>query len=252
MHRANPSTVVAGTPAAVYYPSGDGKPMAETSIHVLVMLELIGSLRRYLRRRSDVYVIGNIFLYYEEGHPESRRSPDVMIIKGVDADNERRSFKTWEERAMPCVIVEVTSRETAEEDQGPKRELYERLGVREYFLFDPLHEYLEQPLMAYRLIGDEYEPLPPAEDGGILSAELGLRLVPEGEYLSLIEFRTGERLPRMSELNEILLAVQHKASQAEQRANQAEQRAAELAEELARLRAALPPDQRGTAPPQGG
>src|SRR6185437_15705589 len=101
--------------------------------------------------------------------------------------------------AVPCVVIEITSRQTAEEDQGPKRELYERLGVREYFLFDPLHEYLEQPLMGYRLIGDLYEPLPPAQDGGLLSAELGLRLVPENTNLALFRFRTGERLPFLPE-----------------------------------------------------
>jgi Uma2 family endonuclease len=243
--------------AIVVYPDGDGKPMAETPIHVLVMLALIGTLRQYFLRRSDVYVIGNIFLYYEEGHPEARRSPDVMVVKGVDSNKDRRSFKTWEERAVPCVIIEITSRETAEEDQGPKRELYERLGVREYFLFDPLHEYLERPLIGYRLIGDEYEPLPPAQDGGILSAELGLRLVPEETNLALFHFRTGERLPFLPEAYQLLEEVRQHARQTEERSRQVEdelqkerQRTQQLAEELARLRALLPLDQKGNGSPQ--
>ncbi len=257
MNDRNVATAVVVPPADVIYPDGDGKPMAETGIHVLVMVALIGTLREYFRHRSDVYTIGNIFLYYEEGQPKSRRSPDVMVVKGVDASYHRRSFKTWVERAVPSVVIEITSDETADEDMGPKRELYERLGVREYFLFDPLHDYLERPLMAYRLIGNQYEPLPPAEDGGVLSAELGLRLVPEGENLTLIDFRTGERLPSLPELNQTLRDVreqagqaeqragqaEQRAGQAEQRAGQAEQRAAQLAEELARLRALLPPDQ---------
>jgi len=141
MSGANPSIIVSGTRAEIHYPDGDGKPMAETGIHVLIMVALIGTLREYLRHRREVYVIGNIFLYYEEGHPESRRSPDVMVVKGVDGTYQRRSFKTWEERAVPSFILEITSDETAEEDLGPKRELYERLGVREYFLFDPLHDF---------------------------------------------------------------------------------------------------------------
>jgi Uma2 family endonuclease len=229
----------------------------ETPIHVLVMVALISALRHYFRQRSDIYVIGNIFLYYEEGHPESRRSPDLMIVKGVDAAKYRRSFKTWEERAVPSFVLEITSRETAEEDQGPKRELYERLGVREYFLFDPLHDYLERPLIAYRLIGDQYEPLPAADDGGVLSAELGLRLVPEGENLALIEFRTGERLPYLPELSQTLQETQEKASQTEQRARQVEnelreerQRVQQMAEELARLRALLPPVASAAGSPQ--
>jgi Uma2 family endonuclease len=259
MNGMNPTlTTIPDSPAKIHYPDGDGKPMAETPIHVLVMLALIGTLRQYFRHRSDVYVIGNIFLYYEEGHPESRRSPDVMIVKGVDPNKDRHSYKTWEERAVPSVILEITSRETAEEDQGPKRELYERLGVREYFLFDPLHEYLEQPLIGYRLIGDEYEPLPPAQDGGLLSGELGLRLVPEETHLALFRFRTGERLPLFSEAYEMVEQVRQHARETEERSRQVEnelreerRRTQQLAEELARLRALLPPEQGGTGSPQG-
>jgi flagellar biosynthesis GTPase FlhF len=141
-----------------------------------------------------VYVIGNIFLYYEEGNPNARRSPDLMVVKGVEAQRDRRSFFTWEERAVPSVVMEFTSRQTADEDLGPKKELYEALGVREYFLFDPLNEYLPRPLIGYRLIGGKYEELVPAIDGGVLSAELGMRLVPQGEELALFLFRTGQRI----------------------------------------------------------
>jgi Uma2 family endonuclease len=266
----SPSPLAPGKPgAAIVYPDGDGKPMAETGIHVLVMLTLIATLRHYFRHRPDVYVIGNIFLYYEEGHPESRRSPDVMVVKGVEPGEERRSFKTWEERAVPSVIIEITSEETADEDQGPKRQLYERLGVREYFLFDPLGDYLPQALVGYRLIGEEYEPLPPAQDGGILSAELGMRLVPEGSRLALLEFRTGKRIPTPPEAYRMVRELQERLSQAEQEARQAQeqarqaeqrvsqreqelqqerQRRAELEAELARLRAQLPPGGEGAGP----
>ena len=113
------------------------------------------------------------------------------------------------------MVIELTSNKTQQEDQGPKKELYQRLGVREYFLFDPLGDYLPQPLVGYRLIhqaselaGDngngngllsEYEELLPAADGGMLSQELGLRLVPDGLQLALIDFATGKRLPTSQE-----------------------------------------------------
>jgi Uma2 family endonuclease len=220
----------------VHYPDGDGKPMAETGIHVLLMLNLIGSLRAFFHRRTDVYVIGNMFLYYEEGNPAARRSPDVMVVKGVDGTYQRRSFKTWVERAVPSVIFELTSQETADEDRGPKHELYERLGVREYFLFDPLHEYLEQPLIGYRLIGGRYEPLPPANDGGVLSAELGLRLVPDGENLALIDFRTGKRLVAPIETYQKLDEAYLRLKQTEQKLEQEVQRIQEAEEQAERER----------------
>jgi Uma2 family endonuclease len=200
--------------------------MAETGIHVLLMLTLIATLRQHFRARSDVYVIGNIFLYYEEGHSESRRSPDVMVVKGVPSRPERRSFKTWEEGAVPCFVLELTSRETAEEDQHAKRDLYERLGVTEYFLFDPLHEYLDSPLVGHRLIGGRYERLIAGADGGLLSSQLGLRLVPEGEDLALFDFRTGKRVLTPPAVYAEVEQALRLAAEAEQRAEQERQRAA--------------------------
>ena len=212
-----------GQTKEIIYPTSDGQPMAETGIHVKLMLDLIATLRAYYRERPDVYVIGNIFLFYRKNHPEDRRTPDVMVIKGVDK-TERRSFKTWEEKAMPCVVIELTSDQTAKEDQVDKKQLYQELGVHEYFLFDPLHDYLPQQLVAYRLIGGEYEPLIPAADGGVLSAELGLRLVPDGEQLALIRFQNGERLPVPAEAYQLLEEYRKELREAEQQARQAEQR----------------------------
>ena len=64
-----------------------------------------------------------------------------MLIKGV-GKHERRSFRTWEEKAVPCVIFEITSEEGREVDAVEKPAVYARLGVKEYFLFDPERAYL--------------------------------------------------------------------------------------------------------------
>ena len=116
MNGINPASASVTAATDIVYPVRDGQPMAETGIHVLVMVTLITSLRHYYRHRRDVYVIGNIFFYYEGGNPAARRSPDVMVIKGVDSEPERSSFKTWEERAVPCVVIEVTSRHETRPD----------------------------------------------------------------------------------------------------------------------------------------
>src|SRR6516164_2988892 len=123
-----------------YYPSADGQPMAETEIHLLLILNTVACLRHFFRRRRDVYVGGNLFLYYQKGDVSKRRAPDIMVIKGVDSRRKRRSFKIWEEKAVPRTVLEFTSDETAAEDLGPKKTLYRNLKVREYFLFDPLHQ----------------------------------------------------------------------------------------------------------------
>src|SRR5438105_1562103 len=143
MSIANTPGAVHGTELdGVYYPAEDaedGKPMAETGLHVMLILTLIATLRYFFRHQPNVYVIGNIFLYYQEGDSDARRSPDVMVVKGAEPRlEERTSFFTWKERAKPSVIIELTSMKTSDEDVGPKFRLYEKLGVQEYFLFDPL------------------------------------------------------------------------------------------------------------------
>jgi Uma2 family endonuclease len=126
----------------IYYPSSDGQPMAETEIHVLLIVDTLARLRHFFRRRHDVYVAGNMCLYYQKGDPGKRRAPDIMVVKGIDGRVKRRSFKTWEEKAVPRTIVEFTSEQTAAEDLNTKKNVYRTLKVREYFLFDPLREYL--------------------------------------------------------------------------------------------------------------
>ena len=65
-----------------------------------------------------------------------------MVIKGVGRA-QRRSFFSWREGgAIPCLIVEIASASKWREDLYVKRRVYEQLGVREYFLFDPEALYL--------------------------------------------------------------------------------------------------------------
>jgi Uma2 family endonuclease len=199
--------------------------MAESQAHLLVMLWLIATLRQYYQNQPDVYVIGNMFLYWEEGHPEARKAPDVMVIKSVEPREYRDNFKIWEERATPSVIFEITSPGTADEDLQTKMELYQQLGVREYFLFDPRNEYLEQQLMGYRLINHVYEPIQPASNGGLVSSELMIFLVPEGAELGLFNQRTRERLPTPPQTHQLWLQAQDDLEKTRQRLAEIEKQA---------------------------
>jgi Uma2 family endonuclease len=183
------------------YPASDGKPMAETQVHVALMASRYLMLWHWLKPRG-IYVAANMFLYYKEGDPKARKAPDLMAVKGVDVNIKRRSFKTWAEKAVPCWVLELTSKKTAKEDQVEKKELYRRLRVREYFLFDPLEDYLPQQLMGYRLVGGDYQPMKSDEDGGLTSRELGLRFVPEGDQLAVFDVETGERMLDLEESRE--------------------------------------------------
>ena len=140
----------------VYYPDGDGKPMAETNPHVSIIIQIREILRHWLRAVEKVCVYANMLFYFREGNPKARVAPDVFVVWGVPFDEMRRSYKIWEDKQAPQVIFEITSRKTQATDLGKKRFVYARLGVSEYYLFDPFREYLDPPLRGYQLAGEEY------------------------------------------------------------------------------------------------
>ena len=67
----------------IIYPSSDGEPMAESDITRSYLSYCTEVLEIYFENRSDVYVSGNSFIYYERGKPASVVSPDVYVVFGV-------------------------------------------------------------------------------------------------------------------------------------------------------------------------
>ncbi|WP_423224993.1 Uma2 family endonuclease [Candidatus Amarolinea aalborgensis] len=222
--------------AEIYYPESDGKPMGETDWHISVIIYLREALRYAFRADEQVYVAADMLFYYVEGKPRIFKVPDVFVVKGI-ARYDRRIYKLWEEQVAPCVIFEITSRDTRDEDVGAKRVLYEQLGVKEYFLFDPLGEYLQPSLQGFRLEGHFYAPIPLLADGTLVSAELGLILRPDKTMLRLVDPSTRLVIPTATEAM-MQAQVQAQRAQAEaQRADHAEAELAGLRAQLARLQA---------------
>jgi Uma2 family endonuclease len=177
----------------IYYPESDGKPMGETDVHIDALIYLREALRDYFRDDPQVYVAGNMLLYYEEGNPAACVAPDIFVVRGV-AKGERRTYRLWEEGQPPCVVFEITSRGSRLEDLGTKRAVYAMLRVQEYFLYDPLGEYLRPPLQGYRLQEGEYQRIPAEGEGGFTSQALGLELRVQEGRLRLVNLATGEPL----------------------------------------------------------
>jgi Uma2 family endonuclease len=183
----------------IVYPESDGQPMAESDLHRKEMTYLIDALTEHFRRADDVYVAGNLFFYYKKGDPRSVVAPDLFVVKGV-AKRDRKTYKLWEEHRSPGLVVEVTSDTTRDEDLSDKHAVYEQLGVEEYFLFDPLGDYLDPRLQGHRLVNGRYRPAPLEADGSLISRTTGVTLRIEGEHLRLTETASGRSFLRYEEV----------------------------------------------------
>ncbi len=184
-------------PEEIEYPESDGEPMAETDAHRDELAEIVFTLQHHFRGQSDVYVSGNLFLYYEEGNPGKRRAPDVFVVRGVPA-RQRRTYRLWEEGKAPLMAIELTSKGTKREDEKTKPEIYARLGIEYLFLYDVLGEYLESPLQSLRLGQDgQYHPLAGPRQGPLPCPPLDLDLIlDEQGRLQFVDQETGDLVVR--------------------------------------------------------
>jgi Uma2 family endonuclease len=211
----------------IEYREEDGEPMAETDFHINLIAYLRESLDAYFTDRADVYVSGCIMFYYIEGTPEEVISPDVMVCFGVPK-GERRTYRVWaENNVVPSVVIEIASRKTFKKDRTEKLWLYEQLGIKEYFIYNPEYPKTIPSLLAYRLIDKEYQPLR-VENGRVSSESLKLELVDTGKTLRLFNPSTNDFLMTYNEL-------QRSRQTAEIRATNAEAELERLKVELAKL-----------------
>lgn len=226
------------------YPSSDGLPMAESSEQLGVMVDGVSVLRnRYRERRADVFVGGDLLMYYQRGDPTKRVAPDVFVIFGV-ADGLRKAYRLWDEGKAPDFVLEVASKSTWREDVGRKRDLYERLGFREYWLFDPHGGFLRPVLQGLALEGGKYRELPARLEGGVRvlrSRVLELDLRAEGEQLRF-------RVPGAEENLRTLAEETDARRRAEAACRSAETRNEQLQAQIRALETRLADERRNSSP----
>src|SRR5215470_13800476 len=175
------------------YPESDGTPMAKTDVHAKRMMNRWFAWENCVRNDPQVYVSRNLFLYYVKGAPRKFVAPDVFFVRGVPK-GDRRVYYLWEEGVAPQVVIEISSQHTFKEDVSKKFHTYEKLGVREYFIFDPTSDYIkDSPLIGFRLEDREYMEME-LKDDRLHSDELGLDLVIIENTLRLFDPLNGKFL----------------------------------------------------------
>jgi len=212
----------------IVHPESDGKLIAESDRHRKLMIKFIQMLEHYFRNMKDVYVSGNLLIYYEERHPRKCVAPDMFVIFGV-AEKPRRTYLTWEEGRTPDFVLAVANPSTHQHDTGCKKTLYASvLRVKEYCIYDPYGE-VHMSFIGYRLVDGTYQEIE-FVDERLPSHVLGLELGERGGGLGLYNPDTGQWLqPPEERAEQESLARQRAEAQAENAEERAENAEAELA-----------------------
>ncbi len=227
----------APTDTPIYYPDTDGKPMAASDLHRDILNCTIDTLKAHYTQRPDVYVSGDILMYYVEGDPRRAVAPDVLVSFGLDK-KRRNTYLVWVEGKLPDFVMEFSSKTTYAEDLGKKMDLYASLGIQDYFLYDAEGLFLASQLMGWTLVDGVYVPVSEHADGGLHSDVLSLDFHVDDEGLGFYDPVAGAWLQTPTEAAEA--RAEQEATRAEQEATRAEQEAtrAENAETLAEQEAA--------------
>ena len=198
------------------------EPPLESDLHREQINSLIRLIRWLFRpgtdrSRTDVYVAGNLTIYYSPNQKKSEffRGPDIFVVLGTSPE-PRRSWTVWEEEnRYPNVIIELLSPSTAQVDRTEKKSIYQSIWqVPDYFWFDP--DRLE--FRGFSLVEGSYQPIVPTSEGWLWSQELGVYLGISNDRLRLFAF-DGQMIPFPEE-------------DAEQRAERAEAKLARWTEKL--------------------
>ena len=198
-------------------PVEDGLQQAP-HIHRIVHL-----LTQRYQDRPDVFVSGGGFVNYDITNGNRRVAPDCYIAFDVDVEGiyaNLPNFWIWEIGKAPDFVLEVASPSTAANDLGPKRDLYQRLGVLEYWRLDPTGGALYgQPVAGDRLVDGAFKACP-VETSADRSARghsplLGVDFSWDGRNFDLLDPETGMTIDKLA-------AAQERAEAAEERVRQLE------------------------------
>ena len=240
-------------PDELRLPSSEEEPVPSSTRQAVAIAEGFGSLRLHWRGRRDVFVGSDQFLYWDpaydpwvkRGNPPA--APDLYVAFGV-ANRHRNSYVMWEEGKPPDFVLEVVSPSSRGRDTREKPEIYAKIGVPEFFLYDPEDE--REPALSgfgpavsgFELRGGawgEYRPLPterlPGGVVGVRSKVLGLCLCvkptgpePLDGALRWYDPATGEFLPTRHELADAKRQAEASAEASAARAKESAARVAEL------------------------
>jgi hypothetical protein len=226
------------------------------------ILDTVTILEARYKDVPTVFVDAGTVICYNPENLNDRVFPDCYVAFDVPAGAifAQNGYLIWQVGKAPDFALEVASESTARRDITFKRELYERIGVREYWRFDPSGgDYYGEPLAADRMAADRmlkgaHEPIELAvNNAGMLSGYsevLGLWLcVEEGMHpfadhirmnrLLFFDPEADEYLRNLAETGDTLAETEHALSETEHTLSETEQSLAAAQSRIRELEAKL-------------
>lgn len=202
--RKLPASVVrlAKAPGEKYY---DWHPTREDlmgeSVPQSDLIDYLRDVLTWLYHREDWFVASNLNVYLlAEAYKEYPITPDVALFKNIVVpEADRASLRSWKmyepNRPTPTVVFEISSKDTWRDDLTTKPAAYQRMGVSEYFAYDPNQPpywKVNRKWVGIRLRGWQYKDgqmteLEAEPNGWIWSEQLAHWVVPAGRWLRLYD-----------------------------------------------------------------
>ncbi|MDE0100955.1 MAG: Uma2 family endonuclease [Bryobacterales bacterium] len=176
--------------------------MADNTWQARAMISTHACLEHHFRHRQDVAVCIDLLVYYLDGDGTGSVAPDVFVKFGCEK-RDRMTYKVWDEAGPPDFVLEVASPNMVHNDLADKSTIYARMGVREYWMFDPMGSLLDPRLQGFELAGNSYREFSEVNREGVdlarYSRVLELEFHQRGDRLRIWNPWTGEYLPTLRE-----------------------------------------------------
>ncbi len=194
--------------------------------HGFILNYLWTALTLMLRQRGRPFGINqDIGLHFVDVHGCAQKcDPDLIVMPFPNTGNG--SLRRWDMPRPPDCVFEIASPSTVQRDLGIRKEWYAWMGIREYWVLDPVDSGIpgdpalfksgvllpDGPLMGWQLTQGRYEPLEvlweeeerswtarsPVLDCDILFLQALHQQHMDGGY-RLIDLQTGMQLPSTTE-----------------------------------------------------
>lgn len=119
------------------------RPQQRPVDHNRIMINLTKTIAIYLHGKTDEVFSDDVNLHLDANN---RVTPDVMIVRNRDIIKKRGVY------GAPDFVVEVMSPNSAKRDMDYKKNLYERCGVKEYWIVNPK----ARSVIVYHLVANKY------------------------------------------------------------------------------------------------